>query len=78
MPHAKMDQKMGSFASAQGIVKTLCRFYILFFASVEIQDGNQYARINIHVTVFQVSILNMCLLYILKIVKIQKLEKIYQ
>ena len=36
------------------------------------------ARKDIHVTIFQVGIINICLLDILKIVKIQKLEKIYQ
>ena len=49
---------------------------MLFFIHYTIATNQ--AKINIHVSIFEVGNINNCLVYILKIVKMQNLEVIYE
>lgn len=51
-----------------------CAFLLFWISRVATNIARKY----IHVTIFQVGIINICFLDIIKTVKVQKLENIYQ
>ena len=68
----KLNRKYGNFS----LHNIQLRHYVKFYFFWKSRVATNIARINIHVTIFHVGIINICLWDILKTVKIQKLENI--